>query len=97
MGGLDYTAATLRCRSAGMNLYSVTNALDWTILKAFFPGGAMRIDGLQATNGTWYVYNPNPVPLYSLAIPGSGPCLAFAGGTFGIECSVACTYICEFV
>jgi hypothetical protein len=35
-------------------------------------GPRFIVDGIQAANGSWFVYNPNPTPLYSGAFPPTG-------------------------
>lgn len=72
-----------------MMLYSVNDATDLSLVIAYMTSlfGAnvdntfsKHINGQQVANGTWFNYDPNPVELYSGAVPAYG-----TGGFLNIE------------
>lgn len=82
-----FMAAKGVCQSLGMQLYAATTTAEFTALnnalQAKFGqgnGASLWLDGIQDTDGSWYVYNPSKTPLATSAIPASAynataPCL----------------------
>lgn len=105
--GMNQTDARAFCQSYGGQLYAILTDLDYDLLEIYvgktstFPG-AFVINGIQAANGSWIVYNPNPQPLFSEAIPSGSGCLFVrteAGPKIIIQtdaCSRSCNFFCEF-
>lgn len=85
------------CRSYNMQgLYAISTLEHYNQLNTFLSDRMMAIlgfigntkvhvDGIQAANGTWFNYNPNPTLVYSGAIPqsGSGEFLGMNGTSSG--------------
>lgn len=94
------------CQANGMQKYSILSDVDFDLLETYarrlgMGGGTYGINGVQADNGSWFVYNPDPKPLWSgVSVPGSG-CLTvgFQGGprlSLGsLFCNISCDGICE--
>lgn len=66
-------------------------------------GSALTIAGVQAANGSWFVDDPNPKPLWSGVImkSGTGCAIVEASGDFAISfraitCDTGCYSFCEY-
>lgn len=108
VSGLNYTVSLALCKANGMNFYSIVTVEDYNQLVAFGnmvygPGALLKLGGQQASNGTWFVYTPDPTPLHPSAIPSTvnGPCLQYAydlpNKTRTVPCSTGGQIFCEFV
>lgn len=81
VGSYNQSSANAYCQANGMKLYSVLTALDYDLLEQlggtyFSSSGTAIINGIQAPNGTWFAYNPNPQPVYTgFTIPTASGCL----------------------
>lgn len=92
-----------------MILFAIVTSEDFNqitnfILAQYPYGSTFKINGNQAANGTWFVYNPTAKPLFSTAIPSSvaGTCLQFRrdvvpSRTIGVPCNTGSYIICEYI
>lgn len=94
-----------------MNLFVIETAEDITQLGAlgsvvYGPNFFLRVNGLQAANGTWFVNSntTNVKPLYSGVIPTNvtGTCLLYATDalptkTKGVDCAYITHSFCEYI
>lgn len=90
-----------------MQLFSVVTDLDDDLLEKLGGkvgiGGSYSANGVQAPNGTWFVHNPDPKPLYPgvklksesgclISDISAGPALSYRG----LPCNTTCNALCEF-
>lgn len=102
----NQTYQTAYCQSKGMKKYAILSDVDSDSLETYvrtsgLSGGTYGVNGVS-DNGTWFVYNPYPQPLWSgISVSGSG-CLAMtvAGGprlSFkAVNCTALSNSVCEF-